>query len=249
MADETDDETNTLGIPHVLPDDQIAILLADSRMAGAQIVDGVLLVPEAVRELVDIILNDHFRGLNEPPMASFEVTTDDVSAMSIDARWPDIGATFDGSVLTCLPEHEALMTAIIDNLPALRTAQMAAMRARGVMRAAERADELARPIIRKYSSAERETWRMQEDQARAVIAGTLAPADAAFLMTLADDDSAAVAQMSHAIVAKANQFAAISAMLIRARKAAEAKIATADTQDAIDAAIDGAFAQVAAVLG
>lgn len=133
--------------------------------------------------------------------------------------------------------------------PPVRSAgEIANMRLGGLGKAAMRAEELAAPLVAKYPATERETWRLQEGEARAVAAGTLAPGDASFLLALAGGNLNQVEPLAETIIVKADHFAAVSAGLIRARKAAEAAIADADTPDEIDAAIASAFAPVATLL-
>jgi len=140
------------------------------------------------------------------------------------------GWTYDG-------EKFAKPSATVSDADAL-----AALRDFGLTIAVRRAQAVAEPHTRKYANAERETWRLQEDEARAVIAGDLAPADARFLMLLTDGDADTVQALAAVIIGKADQFAEISAAIIRARKTAEAGIATAKTREEVDAAINAAFA-------
>jgi hypothetical protein len=122
-------------------------------------------------------------------------------------------------------------------------------RAKGwaVQQIAEAADLATQPILLKYPTAERETWRKQEDEARAVIAGTLNASDAVFLMLLTGGVYQGVRPLAEKVVAKADHFKEVASQVISIRKAATEAVEAAGDNAAVDAALAEARAALEAL--
>lgn len=73
-----------------------------------------------------------------------------------------------------------------------------------------------RALVASYSDAERETWAVQEEEAKAVLAD--AEADAPLLSQLADADGITVAAMATKVMTNAGLFKAASGAILAAQR-------------------------------
>lgn len=116
-----------------------------------------------------------------------------------------------------------------------------------------RANTFTSPILSKYPEAERAGWDKREAEARAIIAaGDKAAAIAATLIikalaVAADETTAATVARAEAIVAKAEEFAAISAAVEIMRDTALAAIDAVDDPADLPATLEALKAQALAL--
>lgn len=131
---------------------------------------------------------------------------------------------------------------------------LAAARDRAKALVVKRADAIIGRFLKSYPYFEEQTFKLQEEEAQAVRAGTMAASDATFLLDLVQGDETRVAAEAERILANATFFRKVSATGIVMRKDAFAAIDAAESQAQIDAILPGmeeaaeaAFQQFAAL--
>ena len=107
------------------------------------------------------------------------------------------------------------------------------------------ADRIGDEFKAGYPVAEQQTWSDQAREARAVVAGDLAPSEARLLMKIAGSYQA-VTGLAERVVANADWYEDVAAQIILTRKEAEAAIAASMTSAELDETIAALRAAAAA---
>lgn len=134
-----------------------------------------------------------------------------VDVVSIEGEESDIDALIakQAPEINCTEITQEEFKALVDN-----TAQIE--RIREVV--AKSFDNDMSAITKKYPLPERETWKIQLEEARKYIASG-DEADAPFLKTLADAEGSTVADFANAVIAKNDAFVAYSAQALARKRA------------------------------
>lgn len=139
----------------------------------------------------------------------------------------------DGEIVEMTPEEVADFRASQDGAPdpmeVLRRAAFAHAMAYG--------NAITAKVTGAYADAEARSWTVQEEEARAALAGQELP-DGAMLLQLARDKGVDLRNYAENVIAKATAFRAIAVAAVRLRRGAESLLSPAlDTPEKLEAAV------------
>ena len=164
-------------------------------------------------------------------------------------------AAIDGETILWEDEQAPSEEAFEAALSAYAAGALGRAKAQAIARVIVRADAITAPIMSRYPEAERAGWPKREAEARAIVAAAdtaAAIAETSVIKALAEaaaESTADTLARAQSIVAKADQFASISAAVEAHRHVAIAAIGDVEELEDLPAAVAAIEAQAAALEG
>lgn len=164
-------------------------------------------------------------------------------------------AAIDGEAILWEDEQAPSAEALEAALSAYAEGALDRAKAQAIARVIARADAITAPIMSRYPEAERAGWPKREAEARAIVAAAdtaAAIAETSVIKALAEaaaESTADTLARAQGIVAKADEFAAISAAVEAMRHAAIAAIGDVEDLEDLPAAVAAIETQAEALEG